>query len=73
MEAVNSTKPSSESSATKMDLDLEFPVDNFQSIPTTVSFELLVAHCEELRAVFRDALSTEKERLARKVHQEFIL
>jgi hypothetical protein len=73
MEAVKSTKCSSESSVTKMDLDLDFPVENFQSIPPTVSFELLVAHCEELREVFREGLSTEEERLARKVSKEFVL
>ena len=73
MEAKKSTKLSSESSAAKTDLDLEFPVEDFQSLPTTVSFETLVSHCEEFRNIFRDGLSTESERLARKVHQEFVL
>ena len=73
MEAAKSMKPSSESSAIKMDLDLEFPVEDFQSVPPTVPFELFVKHCEEFREVFRDSLSTEEERLARKVDQEFVL
>ena len=72
MEAGKSTKPFSESSGAK-DAGLELPIaPDYRSEPPLVTMDLMIARIAELRQWFPNGLPTDAERLATKVHEEFV-
>jgi len=67
-----STKPFSESSGTK-DAGLELPIaPDYRSEPPLVTMDLMIARIAELRQWFPNGLPTDAERLAAKIHEEFV-
>ena len=74
MEAGKSTKPFSESSGTK-DAGLELPLArDYRSEPPLLPMDVMIARIAELRQWFPNGngLPTDAERLAAKVHEEFV-
>lgn len=54
--------------------ELELPDEpNFRPLPRRVSLEEMLHRNEDLRKMFPNAAPTEEQRLAMKVHEEFIL
>ena len=54
--------------------DLELPVEpDFRPLPRRVPLDVMIQRNEELRKMFPQSIPTEEERLASKVHEEFVL
>lgn len=72
METAKSTKHFSESCGAK-NVELELPVArDYHSEPPLVTLDVMIERIAELRQWFPNGIPTDAERLAAKVHEEFV-